>query len=209
MEYVILSLITIWLTYRFIQITKSSDIYSKKKVWLGIVSFICMYTYIVFYANEYLVDIWVLYWLFTISIVDLKTMMIDKKLLFIGLSLVLCITLYRTIQTGYLMYYTEVVVNMFFASFILLGLGLVTTGKVGGGDYKVFAIIGGLTTGIDANIVLFLSTSITLIVLIFTAFVQRHKKINRVPFIPFVFLGYAIYLLYRQDIYITIEKLFI
>lgn len=131
--------------------------------------------------------------LFTMSVQDLK----HKK--------ISCFVLYVYLLTGAVnAYMTQNAFNIVVSAvpgILLLILGFLTTEKIGYGDGLV--VLGlGLWLGFESTVsILLIGSMLSSIVSLIYIFILKHKGLSvkkMIPFVPFILLGLAVFLIYER-----------
>ena len=124
------------------------------------------------------------------SITDIKEKLVlnEVLLVFAGILLVLRVILYLSLELSFL-YYLGSGIFMFV---LLMAVMILIGNKLGGGDVKLYAVIG-LTIGIlDAFASLFFASVIGLIIMIPGMIIGKVDRKTEIPFVPFIWAGVLI-----------------
>lgn len=136
------------------------------------------------------------------TVSDLKEMMILDRYWTIG---VVSITILRLIQNENTSYY---IVSALLSFGILLLIMILSRGKIGGGDVKLYALIG-ISVGLGNAICSLSYASILAMVYFIALFIKRRTfrlldKDRMVPFVPFIFAGVLLTYIYNMYWYLEL-----
>lgn len=155
-----------------------------------------MYTYLYFgWSNELVVSFLLISLLSIIIVTDLRYMIIPNNILLVFL---VCFLIYRILSP--LDPWWNPYVAAFGASLFLLAIAIITKGGMGGGDIKLFFVIGIALGFPNVLLTFFIATIIGALVGIIGILLGKVKKKQAIPFGPFIAAGAILSLLYGEQI---------
>ncbi|WP_243297455.1 prepilin peptidase [Bacillus litorisediminis] len=155
-----------------------------------------MYAYLYFgFSNELVVSFLLISLLSIIIVTDLKYMLIPNKILIYFLVFLLVYRVFSPLDPWWNPYAAGVGVSLF-----LLLVAILSKGGMGGGDIKLFFVIGIALGFPNVLLTFFLATIIGAVIGMIGIFLGRIKKRQAIPFGPFIALGALLSLFYGEQI---------
>lgn len=133
-------------------------------------------------------------YLLVMSICDIKTKRINLCISIVTFAVLFVMNLYLTYKTGRSI--TEGFSGMLVGVFVIL-VSYVTRGQVGMGDGVIFLISGLCWGAYENGILLLISLVMTSIIGMSLVIIRRKGRHYRLPFVPFVCVGFGVMCLCR------------
>ena len=155
-----------------------------------------MYAYLYFgFSNELVVSFLLISLLSIIIVTDLKYMLIPNKILLCFLVYFIIYRIISPLDPWWNPYVAGAGVSLF-----LLLVAIISKGGMGGGDIKLFFVIGIALGFPNVLLTFFIASIIGAVVGIIGIFLGRIKKRQAIPFGPFIALGALLSLFYGEQI---------